>query len=95
MYSVSIATDKEKKVAKGVKKALVDKEISHNNYKQCLMSSELKDNQQRANFNLIRSQDHNIRSINVTKISLCCYDDKRALINNIDSYAHGHYLLKK
>ena len=55
MYSVSIASGKEKKVAKGIKRAFVENDINHQNYKDYLMSSELKDNKQGANFNLIRS----------------------------------------
>ena len=40
----------------------------------------------------IRSQDHQLCSCEINKISLSCFDDKRYLHNNgIDSHAYGHY----
>ena len=39
----------------------------------------------------IRSQDHQLGSYEINKISLSCFDDKRLIHDNgMDSYAVGH-----
>ena len=86
MYSLLFA-DKEKKVAKGVKKCVVKKVIQHDDYKNVLFNNCYMRNCMK----YLRSDDHTVRSIVQNKISLSCYDDKRYLNNNIDSYAYGHY----
>ena len=41
---------------------------------------------------MIRSFDHDIHTINVRKISLSAYDDKRFIQDDgISSYAYGHH----
>ena len=41
---------------------------------------------------MIRSFDHNIYTVDVTKISLSVYDDKRFIKEDgISSYAYGHF----
>ena len=41
---------------------------------------------------VIRSFDHEIHTVNVTKISLSAYDDERFIQDDgISSYAYGHY----
>ena len=43
---------------------------------------------------MIRSFDHDIYTVNVTKISLSAYDDKRFIQDDgISSYAYGHYAI--
>ena len=45
-----------------------------------------------SNMKMIRSFDHDIYTVNVTKISLSAYDDKRFIQDDgISSYAYGHY----
>ena len=40
----------------------------------------------------IRSQNHQIGSYNINKVSLSCFDDKRYILSDgITSYAYGHY----
>ena len=40
----------------------------------------------------IRSQDHQLGSYEIDKISLSCFDDKLYLHDNgMDSYAYGHH----
>ena len=46
------------------------------------------------NFNAIRSQNHQIYSINATKVGLTSYDNKRHWINDTDSIPYGHYNIK-
>ena len=43
----------------------------------------------------IKSEEHNIYTVEQNKISLSSYDDKRHLNNNgIKTLAHGHYSIK-
>ena len=70
--------------AKGVKKNVIKKSITFEDYKQCLFSEEkvLKE------MNIIRSKNHDIYSMNVNKIVLSANDDKRIICSNkIDTLA--------
>ena len=43
----------------------------------------------------IRSENHQLGSYSINKLSLSCFDDKRYILNNgINSYAYGHHLIK-
>ena len=91
MYSIKLSKEKNKATAKGIKKCVM-KNIKHDDYKRCILSNSKEDRQQIVNFNLIRSTDHIINTINVNKIGLACVDDKRYVLdNNIDTLSHGHY----
>ena len=70
--------------AKGVKKNLIKKSLTFEDYKKCLFSEEkvLKE------MNIIRSKNHDIYSMNVNKIALSANDDKRIICpNKIDTLA--------
>ena len=72
MYSFK--TEKhECKKAKGVKKSVVQRRCTHEDYKTTL------DHQTRslARMRVIRSTNHRVTSCEVMKIGLSCYDDKR------------------
>ena len=70
--------------AKGVKKNVIEKSLTFQDYKKCLFSEEkvLKE------MNIIRSKNHDIYSMNVNKIALSANDDKRLICSNkIDTLA--------
>ena len=70
--------------AKGVKKNVIKKSITFEDYKKCLFSEEkvLKE------MNIIRSENHDIYSMNVNKVALSANDDKRLICKNkIDTLA--------
>ena len=91
MYSLSVG-DEAKKTAKGVKTAYMKNKLSHADYRRCLKSSERTDQQQLASFNSIRAIKHVVYSIEIKKIGLCCYDNKRYLLDDgITSYSYGHH----
>ena len=91
MYSLQVG-DSEKKTAKGVQRAYMKNRIHHADYKRCLMSEEREDKQQQATFNTIRSKKHVIQSLEISKVGLCAYDNKRYLLDDgITSYSYGHY----
>ena len=89
MYSVKIG-EKAKMRGKGIKASAM-KKIDHSDYYNCLFGDK-KDNKQDVEFKLIKSINHKIHTINVKKVSLCCFDDKRYYLNMTESRAHGHYL---
>ena len=91
MYSLEVG-DSAKKTAKGVRKAFAQKHIHHADYRRCLLSDKREDKQQQATFNTIRSKKHVIQSLEISKVGLCAYDNKRYLLDDgITSYSYGHY----
>ena len=43
----------------------------------------------------IRSQNHQLESYEINKVSLSCFDDKRYILDNgQESYAYGHYKIQ-
>lgn len=90
LYSFVLANEEVKK-AKGVKKSFVKQELTFESYKKCLFSELLSDMEQTVSFNVIRSKLHTVYSETVTKIGLCCTDDKRYILGNgIETLAYGH-----
>ena len=82
---------KNEKTAKGVRKYVIKKNITHENYKDCLLNGKQMLHSMRA----IRSNHHQIGSYQLNKISLSCFDDKRYIHEDgIHSYAYGHCQIK-
>ena len=81
----------EKKTAKGVKKAVVDKHLKHESYKRALFDH----CSMRHSMNMIRSYNHQLFSVSICKTTLSSYDDKRFVLDSgIHTIAHGHYKIK-
>ena len=81
----------EQKKCKGVKKVVVKKKISFENYKTCLFGGR----KQMRKMNEIRSHKHDLYSETVNKIALSANDDKRIILKDqINTLAHRHYKLK-
>ena len=79
---------KEEKKCKGIKKSVVKKDISHENYRDCLFSEK----PQMRKMNVIRSHGHEIFSQTVNKIALSANDDKRIILEDkISTFAYGRY----
>ena len=66
------------KKCKGVKKNVVKREISFENYTQCLFSGE----KQMKSMKIIKSENHDIYSKEVNKIALSNDDDKRSVMED-------------
>ena len=73
MYSYVKDNGKNEKTAKGVRKYVIKKNITHDNYKDCLLNGK----QMLHSMRTIRSDHHQIGSYLLNKISLSCFDDKR------------------
>ena len=88
MYSYVKDNGKNEKTAKGVRKNVIKKNITRDNYKDCLLNGK----QMLHSMHTIRSDHHQIGSYQLNKISLSCFDDKRYIHEDgIHSYACGHY----
>ena len=88
MYSYMKDNDIGGKTAQGIKKNIVKKNITHENYKNVLFNNE----QMHHTMKTIRSNKHQLESYKLNKVSLSCFDDKRYIHDNgVTSYAYGHY----
>lgn len=77
----------QKQTAKGVKKCVIEKQLKHEAYVQFLFERCTMRNQ----MNMIRSYNHQLYSITMTKTTLNPYDDKRYVLGSgIHTLAHGH-----
>ena len=100
MYAFQVADkyDKDKiidnKKLKGVKKATVKNEINFNDYFQSPMGEEKANIKRTSKFNCIRSVNHQIYTLKVSKIGINCTDDKRYLLDHVNTLSHGHYRIK-
>ena len=88
MYSYVKDNEQTARTAKGIKKQVIKKNITHDNYKEVLFNNK----QMQHTMKTIQSKNHQLGSFELNKISLSCFDDKRFIHENgITSYAYGHY----
>ncbi|XP_052767835.1 uncharacterized protein LOC128208317 [Mya arenaria] len=86
MYSFT-CKDKEEKRAKGVAKVSVKKELKHEHYKNTLFN----ETSMISSMTVLRSHKHELYGETIHKRALSAFDDKRYLIDSVNSYAYGHY----
>ena len=86
MYGYRVGNSEPKK-CKGIKKCVVKKTISFDDYKRCLFIGESSHRSQL----LFRSRKHEVRTLEVNKLALSREDDKRISIDGVASCAIGHY----
>jgi len=88
MYSLATADDTKCFLkAKGVPKMYVTKNVRHD---QCLHVLNHW-NATKCKFRAFRSRNHNIVTVELSKISLSCIDDKRYLLHDaVHSLAYGY-----
>ena len=78
------AIEEDKRKAKGVKKNVIKKSLTFEDYKKCLFTED----ELMKEMNIIRSQNHDISSMTVKKVALSANDDKRLIgENKIDTLA--------
>ena len=88
LYSYKMFEGEESKKCKGVKKSVVKKSITHEDYKTCLLTG----NEQLRKQNIIRSYKHEVYTEEVNKIALSASDDKRYILEDgIGTLALKHY----
>ena len=87
MYSYVKDNEKGGRTTKGIKKKVIKNNIKHEDYKNTLINNE----QMHHKVKTIRSQKHQLRSYEINKVSLSCFDDKCYIHDNGgSSYAYGH-----
>ena len=92
LYSFKTEEGKENKKCKGIKKGVVEKSITHEDYKTCLTTGK----EQLRRQNIIRSYEHVLYTEEVNKIALSAADDKRYLLkDSFDTLAWGHHRIKE
>ena len=88
LYSYKMFEGEESKKCKGVKKSVVKKSITHEDYKKCLTNRK----SQLRKMNVIRSYKHNVFTEEVNKVALSADDDKRHILEDgINTLALEHY----
>ena len=88
LYSYKMIEGEESKKCKGVKKSVVKKSITHEDYKKCLTNRK----PQLRKMNVIRSYKHDVFTEEVNKVALSTNDDKRHILEDgINTLALGHY----
>ena len=88
LYSYKMFEGEESKKCKGVKKSVVKKSITHEDYKKCLTDRK----PQLRKMNVIRSYKHNVFTEEVNKVALSANDDKRYILEDgINTLALEHY----
>ena len=87
LYSYRVEESYEEKKCKGVKKVVIKKTITFNDYKDCLFNNK----PAMRKMNVIRSHLHTMYTETVNKIALSPFDDKRLMITKIHTLAYGHY----
>jgi len=88
MYALRVTRQKDTKKVKGVKKSVVAKSITFDDYTRCLNDAiELTRRQ-----SCIRSKMHEVYTVSESKLALSPYDDKRHVISDsTDALPWGHY----
>lgn len=88
MYCVKAGGVEKKKKAKGIKSCVVKKNITFEDYIDCIKNNcSIQKNQ-----NTFRSKNHEIYTIRQQKIALSPFDDKRYILdNNINTLPWGHF----
>ena len=87
LYSYRVEEGYEEKKCKGVKKAVIKKTVSFNDYKDCLFNNK----PSMRKMNVIRSHLHTIYTETVNKVAISPFDDKRIVRkDNIHTFAYGH-----
>ena len=80
--------DVQNKKCKGIRKYIIKKEITIDDYEKCLFSGK----SQHRMMNVIRSRQHDVGSERINKTALSADDDKRIILEDgIHTLAIGHY----
>lgn len=88
LYCTKVENGNSMKKCKGVKKYVLKKSITFDDYYRCITENCII----RRSQNTIRSKNHRLFTIRQNKIALSGFDNKRHILpNNIDTLPFGHY----
>ena len=87
VYAYRSAVCEQKKL-KGMKTYVVKRDIHFSNYMNVLQDQTA----MRHVMNTFRSDNHNVQTVAINKVSLSCFDDKRYILEDgVSTLAHGHF----
>ena len=91
MYALRVTGQKDTKKVKGIKKNVVTRTITFDDYTQCL-SDEIELTRRQS---CIRSKMHEVYTVSESKLALSPYDDKRYIVSgSTDTLPWGHYSIQ-
>jgi len=91
LYAIQDTHNENRKRVKGIRKNVVEQNITFDDFKHCLQSEEMQRREQMQ----IRSEKHDIFTEKVNKVALESHDDKRCILDcNIHTLPWGHYRLE-
>ena len=92
LYAYKMDDGMQNKKCKGVKKGVVKKKITFEDYKKCLFTKK----EQHRTTNTFRSRKHDIYTESVNKVALSSNNDKRIVCKDeVNTLAIGHWMLNK
>ncbi|KAG8233740.1 hypothetical protein J437_LFUL003810 [Ladona fulva] len=92
LYSFKVEGGKEKKKAKGITKAVKEKSLNFDDYVRCLHEKLTEFRK----MNVIRSKKHELYTMQMNKVMLNAFDDKRYICEDgINTLAWGHYKIPR
>ena len=78
--------------AKGIQKHYVNKHICHGQFREVLRHA---GKNTMCRFRAFRSTNHVVNTVQMTKLCLCAFDDKRYIMGDgMHTLAYGHYSLR-
>jgi len=90
MYSLSSGNESKKKV-KGIKKNYVKKNVRHESFLNVLQNTS---SITQAKFWMFKSTNHILNTVEMTKVCLSAFDDKRYILDDgVTTLAYGHHSL--
>lgn len=88
MYSLRVNGGKDKNVAKGIGRVVIEKQLKFKDYKDIILG---KVEPKNVEFYNITTDKHCVKTNKIVKIGLDNYDDKRYMLSKIKTLAYGHY----
>ena len=82
--------ESESKICKGIKKCVVCKTISFEDYNACIFGREISYRSEL----MLGSSKHKVKMLEINKLALSRDDDKCITVNGINNLARGHYNVK-
>ncbi len=92
MYSIKTNSGHFKKVAKGIKKNIIKRDITHQMFKDAL---EINHKPNNIEFHIIVSDLHEVKTKKIIKQSVNGYDDKGYLLDAKTRLSYGHYRIEE
>jgi len=91
MYSLSCGKKSQKKV-KGIKKNYFKKHVRHESFLEVIRNPKLTTD---ATFRLFQSRKHEVRTVEINKVCLSAFDDKRYILDDgVTTLAYGHQQIR-